>query len=302
MQTRKVGMVGLGLMGSALAASLLKSGFQVVGYDPVAEKSAALAARGGEIARSSREVAERSDVLLTSLPSDAALRDAVLGQDGIAAAARSGLILIETSTLTIEAKEEVRRALEHAGVDMLDAPLNGTPVHVAHKQVFVFASGKKDVYDACRPIFEGFSQKSYYLGAFGMGMKMKFINNLLVTIHKVAAAEALVLGMKAGMDPEMIHEVIREGAGTSRMFEVKGALMVTGAYAEPMMKLDLFLKDIKLISDFADALRCPTPLHAAAKQFFTAAGAKGFGKCDTASVCAVVEEMAGLKRKNRAKA
>jgi len=294
---KKVGLVGLGLMGSAMASNLLKSGFHVVGYDLVSEKTKALAAMGGEIARSSKEVAERTDVLITSLPSDDALHDAVLGKEGVSAGAKRGLIVIESSTLTLKAKEGVHRTLDQAGIEMLDAPLNGTAVHAVQKQVSVLASGDKAVYDQCVPIFDGFSRKSHYLGEFGMGTKMKLINNLLVTIHKVAAAEALVLGMKAGMAPEMVHEVLRDGAGSSRMFEVKGALMATGTYDEPMMKLDLFLKDIRLISEFADSLRCPIPLHAAAKQFYTAAYARGWGKKDTASVCAVLEDMAGLKRR-----
>lgn len=242
-------------------------------------------------------MAERTDVVITCLPSDEALQGVVLGKDGVAESAKRGLILVESSTLTLEAKEEAYHALKRVGIEMLDAPLNGTAIHAVRKEIAIFASGNKEACETCGTIFDGFSRKTYYLGEFGIGTRMKFINNLLITIHKVAAAEALVLGMKAGMEPELIHEVIRDGAGSSRMFEVKGALMVTGTYDEPMMKLDLFLKDIKNITAFANALHCPTPLLAAATQFFTAAHARGWAKQDTASVCTVLEEMAGLKRK-----
>ncbi|MBW1943868.1 MAG: NAD(P)-dependent oxidoreductase [Deltaproteobacteria bacterium] len=129
-----------------------------------------------------------------------------------------------------------------------------------------------------------------------MGMKMKFVANLLVTIHNVAAAEAFVLGMKAGLDPELIHKAISDGGGSSRMFEVRGPLMVAGKYDEPTMKVDLHQKDVKIITAFANELQCPTPLMAAAAQIYTAANAKGWAKGDTAAVCAVMEDMAGLKR------
>ena len=297
MHRKKIGLIGLGIMGSAMASNLLKSGFKVVGYDLLSEKSNALEAMGGEIACSSGEVAEKSDVLITSLPSDAALHDVALGRQGVSENAKKGMILIETSTLTLEAKEEAYQGLQRAGIDMIDAPLNGTAIHAVRKEIVVFASGNKKACETCAAIFDGFSRKTYYLGEFGMGTRMKFINNLLITVHKVATAEALVLGMKAGMEPALIHEVICDGAASSRMFEVKGALMVNGTYDEPMMKIDLFLKDIRNITAFAHALRCPTPLLAAATQFFTAASANGWGMQDTASVCSVLEEMAGFKRK-----
>ncbi|MFH1490597.1 MAG: NAD-binding protein, partial [Pseudomonadota bacterium] len=131
-------------------------------------------------------------------------------------------------------------------------------------------------------VFEGFSRAQYYVGEFGMGTKMKFVANLLVTIHNVAAAEAFVLGMKAGLDPEMIHKAVKDGGGTSRMFEVRGPLMVAGKYDEPTMKVDLHQKDIKIISAFAEKLQCPTPLLAASAQVYTSALAKGWAKQDTA--------------------
>ena len=161
---------------------------------------------------------------------------------------------------------------------------------------FKIICANKTACENCTPVFEGFARANYYLGEFGMGTKMKFVANLLVTIHNVSAAEAFVLGMKAGLDPEMILKVISDGAGTSRMFEVRGPLMATGKYDEPTMKVDVFQKDIKIISSFANELQCPTPLLSAAAKIYTAALADGRAKQDTASVCAVLEKMAGLKR------
>jgi 3-hydroxyisobutyrate dehydrogenase-like beta-hydroxyacid dehydrogenase len=147
---------------------------------------------------------------------------------------------------------------------------------------------------------KGFARSHHYLGEFGNGSKMKYVANLLVAIHNVAAAEAFVLGMKAGLAPEAIYEVIGSGGGTSRMFEVRGPMMVEGSYHRATMKVDVWQKDLQIITDFARELGCPVPLFAAAAQLYAAALAQGRAKEDTAAVCAVLESMAGLERPPRA--
>ncbi len=293
---QKIGMIGLGIMGSAMSPNLLKAGFSVIGYDILPELVQVLVDKGGIGAASCREVADNADVIITSLPSVQALQDVVSGKEGLLKGAKKGQCVIETSTLPLEAKQEAHKALKAVGVDFLDCPLSGTGAQAVKKDLVVYASGNKKACENCTPVFEGFARANYYLGEFGMGTKMKFVANLLVTIHNVSAAEAFVLGMKAGLDPEMILKVISDGAGTSRMFEVRGPLMATGNYDEPTMKVDVFQKDIKIISSFANELQCPTPLLSAAAKIYTAALADGRAKQDTASVCAVLEKMAGLKR------
>jgi putative dehydrogenase len=293
---QKIGMIGLGIMGSAMSPNLLKAGFSVIGYDILPELVQVLVDKGGVGAASCREVADNADVIITSLPSVQALQDVVSGKEGLMKGAKKGQCVIETSTLPLEAKQEAYEALKAMGVDFLDCPLSGTGAQAVKKDLVVYASGNKKACENCTPVFEGFARANYYLGEFGMGSKMKFVANLLVTIHNVSAAEAFVLGMKAGLDPEMILKVISDGAGTSRMFEVRGPLMATGKYDVPTMKVDVFQKDIKIISSFANDLQCPTPLLSAAAQVYTAALANGRAKQDTASVCAVLEKMAGLKR------
>ena len=137
------------------------------------------------------------------------------------------------------------------------------------------------------------------MGTFGAGSKMKFIANLLVAIHNVSAAEALVLAMKAGLDPELAYRVVGDGAGSSRMFQVRGPMMVRGDYRDATMKVDVWQKDRAIIADFARALGFPTPLFLASAPIYTAALAAGHGSEDTASVCAVLEQMAGVKRRRR---
>jgi 3-hydroxyisobutyrate dehydrogenase-like beta-hydroxyacid dehydrogenase len=292
----KVGIIGLGIMGSAMAANLLQAGFEVIGYDIIPEKIEEIKDRKGIGAASPREVAQKVDILITSLPSDEALHRVVFDKDGLLAGTRKALVVVETSTLTLEAKEEAYRTFRSVGADMLDCPLSGTGSQALRKDLAVYASGTQETCERWRPVFLGFARAVYYTGRFGMGTKLKFVNNLLVTIHNVSTAEAFVLGIKAGLDPEMIYEAVSNGSGSSRMFEVRGPLMAAGNYGDPMMKVDLHQKDIKLITRFANDLNCPTPLLSAAAQFYTAASAHGWGGKDTASVCAVLEEMAGLKR------
>ncbi len=295
---QKVGMIGLGIMGSAMSTNLLKAGFPVVGYDIVPELVESLGDKGGTGAASPREVAQNSDVVIISLPSVEALQEVVSGKEGLLGGTKTGLVVVETSTLPLEAKRAAYEALKARNVDLLDCPLSGTGAQAVKKDLVVYASGNKKACEKCIPIFDGFSRSNYYLGEFGMGTRMKFVANLLVTIHNVAAAEAFVLGIKAGLDPQMVFKVISDGAGTSRMFEVRGPLMVAGNYDQPTMKVDVFQKDIKIITAFASELQCPTPLLSTAAQIYTAALADGHAKKDTASVCAVLEKMAGLKRRS----
>ena len=295
---QKIGMIGVGIMGSAMSANLLKAGYEVIGYDVAPRQLDGLVREGGKGAGSCREVAEQADVVITSLPSGEALQQVVNAKDGLVAAQKKDLIVIETSTLTLEDKQSAHDSLSAVGVEILDCPLSGTGAQAVKKDIVVYASGNQTACEHCDAIFNGFSRANYYVGEFGMGTKMKLVANLLVTIHNVSAAEAFVLGMKAGLDPEMLLKAVSDGGGTSRMFEVRGPLMVAGKYDKATMKVDMHQKDINIISEFAQKLNCPTPMLSAAAQIYTAALAKGRAKQDTASVCAVLEEMAGIKRKS----
>ena len=298
---QNIGVIGLGIMGSAISSNLVRAGFPVTGYDILPNNVKSLEKNGGSGAASCREVAQRADVVITSLPSMDALGEVVKGPDGLAASRKKGLPVIETSTLTLAAKREARKALKTVGIDLLDCTVSGTGAQAVTKDIVIYASGERQACDGCLPVFDAFARKTYYVGEFGMGTKMKLIANLLVTIHNVSAAEAFTLGIKAGLDPETILNAISDGAGTSRMFEVRGPLMVAGNYDKPTMKMELHQKDINIISEFARELRCPTPLLSASAQIYTTALANGMGKLDTGAVCAVLEEMAGVRRgKNNA--
>lgn len=291
-----VGMIGLGIMGSAMSANLIGAGFTVVGRDIDAARAAEFEAAGGAPSDSPRAVAEAADIVILSLPSVIAFDDVVSGRDGLCAARTDALIVAETSTLPIAVKERGRDALAEVGSVMLDCPLSGTGAQALTRDLSVYASGDAAAYASCAPVFEGFARSHYHVGAFGDGSRMKFVANLLVAIHNVAAAEAMVLAIKAGLDAETVLRVISDGAGSSRMLEVRGPMMVRGDYKPAGMKVDIWQKDMAIIADFAATLDCPTPLFAASAPLYAAAMAQGHASEDTAAVCAVLADMARLVR------
>ena len=286
-----VGIVGLGIMGGAIARNLLAAGMQVRGYDVDAARFDALKP-GGVTTTSAGKAAEGADVVLTSLPSIKALDDTVAS---LLAAKRGGLVVAELSTLPIEVKEKARAALAGDGITLLDCPLSGTGAQAVTRDLAVYASGERTAYDRAEPVFRGFARATHYLGEFGNGSKMKFVANLLVAVHNVASAEAMVLGMKAGLDPDAIVKVIASGAGTSRVFELRAPLMASGNYA-PTMKIDIWQKDMAIIAEFAKMLGVPVPTFAASAPIYDAAQAAGLGGEDTAAVAAIIARLAKLER------
>ena len=296
MTQQTVGMIGLGIMGSAMSYNLIRAGARVVGFDVAAGARKAHKRAGGVPVKSPRDVARRAHIVITSLPSARAL-DEVAAE--LAKSAKRGTVVVETSTLPIEVKTAARDVLAKRGVTLLDCPLSGTGAQARAKDLLIYVSGERAAYNKIAPVLPGFTSAAYYVGPFGDGSRMKFVANLLVAIHNVAAAEAMVLGMKAGLDPAMILKVVTGGAGGSRMFQVRGPMMVKGDYSEATMKNEVWQKDMTIIGDFARDLDCPTPLFAASAPIYNAAMAMGLGKEDTAAVCKVLEEMAGRPRRRK---
>lgn len=287
---KTIGVIGLGIMGSAMAENLCGAGLRVYGFDPLPAARGRLKKAGGLPLASAARVAAQAPVMITSLPSAAALH-AVSRE-----ISEKGTVVMDTSTLPIEEKERARDTLAKKGVALLDCPLSGTGAQARAKDLVVYASGDKAAFQKTVPFLKGFSRAHYYLGEFGNGSKMKFVANLLVAIHNVSAAEAFVLGMKAGLSPQQIYEVAGDGAGTSRMFQVRGPQMVAGRYDEATMKVEVWQKDMKIIGEFAMKHGVPTPLFNAAAAIYNAAMAQGFARDDTAAVCAVLERLGGIRR------
>jgi L-threonate 2-dehydrogenase len=288
-----VGIIGLGIMGGAFARNLVAANWRVVGFDTAADRRRAMAKAGVDICSSAGEVAREASTLILSLPSPKALAETV------AAIVKAGVprrVVIESSTFKLEDKLAAQAALRKAGHVLLDCPVSGTGFQAEVKDLVVYASGEAAEIKKLRPLFAGFTRVVRDLGEFGNGSRVKYIANLLVAIHNVASAEALVLGMKSGLSPELIYDEIRVGAGNSEVFRIRAPMMVKGRYDKPTMKVAIWKKDMDIIGSFAQSLGAPTPLFSATLPIYAAALSTGYAMQDTASTCAVLESMAGIKR------
>jgi len=285
---QRVGMLGVGIMGRAMAANLVKAGFAVSGYDPDPKAMKRLKAAGGTPCASAGDMAAGVDVIICALPSPEALHGAA---QQIAEQGHRKLLVVETSTLDITDKTAARDTLKAKGIVMLDCPLSGTGAQAVHKDLTVYASGPKAAIKKLAPVFAGFSKNSFDLGAFGNGMKMKLMANLLVAIHNVSTAEALLLGQRWGIQPKDAVKVLSDGAGGSRMLQVRGPLMQGKGWQTATMKVGIWQKDMRLIAAALADAQVPAPLFAATVPVYNAAMALGHAEHDTAAVFDVLSRM-----------
>ena len=292
MQT-EAGVIGLGIMGGAMSANLAASGWRTHGYDPDPAARAAAAAAGVEVHETVEALVRAVPVVMTSLPTPAALHATA------AAIATTGLprrIVVEASTMTLEDKLHFAAVLSEAGHTALDCPISGTGAQAMTRDLVIYASGDKEAIAGLQPFFGAFARAAHDLGAYGNGSRMKYVANLLVAIHNVASAEAMVLGMKAGLDPQQVVSLIGAGAGNSRVFELRAPMMAASHYEPATMKVSVWQKDMAIIGQFATELGVPTPLLSACIPVYASAMALGHGAHDTAAVCDVLERMAGIGR------
>jgi 3-hydroxyisobutyrate dehydrogenase-like beta-hydroxyacid dehydrogenase len=296
--SKTVSVIGLGIMGGSFSRNLVKAGWRAVGFDVDAGKRKELAKAGVEIARDAESAAGAAPIIITSLPKPEAL---IATAKAIAAAGLSPRIICECSTFTIEDKEKAEKILRAAGHTMLDCPVSGTGSQARTGDLVIYASGDRKAVAKVKPMFGGFSRKMYDVGVFGNGSRMKYVANLLVAINNVASAEAMVLGMKAGLDPKTIFEMISNGAGNSRVFELRAPMMVKNDYSDVTMKCSVWQKDMDVIGAFAKTIRVPTPLFSATLPIYAAALKSGHAEDDTAAVCAVLESQAKVKRRKARK-
>jgi 3-hydroxyisobutyrate dehydrogenase-like beta-hydroxyacid dehydrogenase len=295
----KVGVIGLGIMGGAFAQSLVAAGWRVIGYDVDPARRRAMGRAGVEIAPDVKTLAAAVPTIITSLPKPSALDETTAA---IADARVPARIVVEASTFTIEDKVRAERVLRKAGHVMLDCPISGTGAQAKTKDLVVYASGDSKAIRKLRPLFAAFARAAHDLGEFGNGSRMKYVANLLVAINNVAAAEAMVLGLKAGLDPQTVFDMVTTGAGNSRVFELRAPMMVKDRYDDATMKISVWQKDMSVIGDFARQMGVPTPMFDATVPVYEKAMESGHAEHDTAAVCAVLEKMAGVKRGKKPRA
>ena len=295
--TRTVGMVGLGLMGTAMYGNLLPAGFQVLGYDVLPEKVAALLAAGGQGAGSAAEVAGQVDLLISSLPHGGIVEEAMLGPRGVAEGGRPGLAVIETSTVSPETAQRVARKLGERRIAMLDATVSGISHMVARRDCIFMVGGDRAVFDRCRPIWDTLGRHAFYLGPSGSGAQMKLVANLITGVNSLVAAEGLALGMKAGLDPGVMLDILRQSAAASRMVDIRGQFMVDRKYEPPVATVETFMKDASLMLENGRQLGVPLPFTETMDRMLRAAKDDGHGQREVASVIETYCRLGGITRK-----
>jgi 3-hydroxyisobutyrate dehydrogenase-like beta-hydroxyacid dehydrogenase len=292
--TQRVGVIGLGAMGSVIATHLLNKNFDVIGFDIFPERGDELVKFGLKTATSITAVANHAEILISSLPNFEALQSVVTD---VCDVDKPNQILLETSTMEVAQKIAAGKILSDNGKIFLDAPISGTTPLVKAMKGSIFVGGNKEAYERCIPIINEFTATNYHVGIVGDSSKMKYLANYLVFVHTVAAAECFTLGQKAGLDTNLIHETIKSSAGNSRMFEQRGEMMAKSDYRDGIAKVfDIYKKDAQIIIDFAASLKCPIDLFVSAQQRYNSALALGFGNFELASVCKSIEMSAGINR------
>ncbi len=294
LQARVAGVIGLGAMGMGVALSLLRAGFRVIGCDRVPAKGMSLVTRGGEAVGSAAELGRRVDRVVVLVATPEQVEEALFGPEGAAATLPQGACVIQSSTVPAAAARETGRRLAERGLLMLDAPVSGGPVRAAEGRLTVTASGPEAAFARAEDLLAAASATLHRVGAeHGQGSVVKAVNQLLAGVHVAAAAEAMALGIRAGIDPRRLYDVVAAGPGGSWMFENRVPHILAGDYA-PRGTLDAAVRDLGIVAESARDLAFPTPLAATALQMFTMAASAGFGGEDDSAVIRIFERLAGI--------
>jgi 3-hydroxyisobutyrate dehydrogenase len=284
---KKIGLIGLGAMGRGMADSLRRAGFDVHVCDVRIDAARAFAANGGTAWATPAELAAQCDVVLSVVVNAAQTESVLFADRGAAAAMRPGSVFVMCSTMAPERSIEFERRLAELGVLYLDAPISGGSAKAASGEMTMMTAGTPAAYEACAGVLEAMAKQVYRLGdCAGAGSKVKIINQLLAGVHIAAAAEAMALGLREGVDAQALYEVITHSAGNSWMFENRMPHVLAGDYT-PHSAVDIFVKDLGLVLDTARASKFPLPLAATAHQMFMQASSAGHGAEDDAAVIKV---------------
>jgi 2-hydroxy-3-oxopropionate reductase len=293
MSQPRVGFVGTGLMGLPMARNLRKAGFPVTAYNRTRSRAEPLVADGATLAGSPREVAERSDVVITIVSDTPDVQQVILGEDGIIAAARPGMTVVDMSTISPRVTKQIAADLAARGVDMLDAPVSGGEKGAIEATLSIMVGGRQEVVERCRPLFEAMGKKLVYCGENGQGQMVKLCNQIAIASNLVAAAEAVAFAKKAGVDPLTMVEAVGAGAAGSWVINVLGPKMAQHDFA-PGFMVKLQQKDLRLVMQAASELGVSLPGAMLANQLFTSVEAVGGGDLGTQSLVTVLEKLANL--------
>jgi 2-hydroxy-3-oxopropionate reductase len=290
-----IGFIGLGIMGRPMARNLLKAGYPLVVHSRSRGPVDEMAKAGAKVGTSPRDVASQSDVLITMLPNSPDVEQVVLGRDGVIEGARSGLVLLDMSTISPLVSQKIGAALAEKSVTMLDAPVSGGEKGAIDGVLSIMVGGDKAVFDKVLPIFQAMGKTITHLGPLGAGGFTKLANQIIVAVNLTALGEALTLAKKAGLDRELTLTALAGGLAGSKCLDQKKPNYLADTY-NPGFKIDLHYKDLGLIMESARTLGVPLPATAAVQELFSALRVKGRGGLDHSGVITLLEDLAGLSR------
>jgi 3-hydroxyisobutyrate dehydrogenase and related beta-hydroxyacid dehydrogenases len=285
-----VALIGMGLLGSALAENLLKAGFAVRGYDTAPERMRQHAERGGHVAASPADAARGASAVMTCLMTADIVRDALLGPAGALEAAAPGVVAIDNSTIHPDASAALAAELGRRGIAMLDAPVGGSSGQARRREAPVVVGGDPEVFARCRPILDAIAQRVHHVGPNGSGARAKLVINLVLGLNRLALAEGLLFGLRQGLDGKTLLAVLKDSAAYSRAMDIKGERMLEGNF-EPEGKLAQHLKDVELMLEVGHAAGAPLLATALHRQLLIAGVAAGLSERDNSSIIAVLRSL-----------
>ncbi|MDZ4340214.1 MAG: 2-hydroxy-3-oxopropionate reductase [candidate division NC10 bacterium] len=291
---KKIGFIGLGIMGKPMARNLLKAGHAVTVYNRSRPAMEELHRAGAHLGPSPKDVAAAAEIVITMLPNSPDVEAVVLGPNGVLEGATPGTILADMSTISPLVSQKIYREAKQRGVRALDAPVSGGEKGAIEGILSVMVGGDKEVFDAVVPVFQAMGKTITYMGPAGAGGFTKLANQVIVAINLTAISEALTLGAKAGLDPERLIQALGGGMAGSRCLDMKGPQIIKGNF-QPGFKIDLHYKDLGLIMEAARALQVPLPTTAVVQELFSALRVKGRGGLDHSAVITLIEDLAGVQ-------
>jgi len=290
----KIGFIGLGIMGKPMSRNLLKAGYKLIVYDIVQEAVKEVAAAGAEVGSSPKDVASRTDIIITMLPNSPHVKEVILGKNGVLEGVSSGKIVVDMSSIAPATSQEVAKALAAKGVEMLDAPVSGGEPKAIDGTLAIMVGGKEEVFNKVKDILLKMGSSAVLCGDIGAGNVTKLANQIIVALNIAAMSEAYVLSTKAGVDPAKVFDAIKGGLAGSTVLNAKSPMVLEGNY-KPGFRIELHIKDLQNALDTAHNLSVPIPLTSVVMEIMQALKAEGKQKEDHCGIIQFYEKLAGVK-------
>ena len=291
---KRIGFIGLGLMGSGMSMNILKAGFPITVWNRTASRIEPLAKAGAKVAKSPREVAEQSDIVIDIVTDSKDVEEVLLGPNGVIHGVKPGTIVIDMSTISPIRTREMATRFKEKGIKMLDAPVSGGDIGARNGTLSIMVGGDKDAFEEAVPVFQAMGKTITHIGGNGDGQICKAVNQILVGMNMLGVAEALVFAKKAGVDPKKVHAAVAPGAAGSWQLTNNGAKLLVGDH-EPGFKVKDYLKDLRIIMETSDSVKMPLMGTAVVQQMFKNLDAEGMRDKGTQVVVTAVEKLAKEK-------